>query len=378
MNMLRSSSLQVRSMTDRPHGRRGQMGIARRECYSFGTPRALLFKAGGPLSRECYSDATTPARKTGVGNNVLQIRNCASSDCFLSDCRAGELAVVEAGVESTLGEQFFVAALFDDRAVVHDEDVMGISDGRETVSDDKTCSAGHQLCHCFLDAYFRSGIDAACSFIENQDGWIRQDHTRDRQQLLLTSRDIGGLFIEDGIVSFWQTPDEVVSMRSLGGSHDLLLRSVVTPVGNILTDRAVEEPGILQDHTKHGAQTAPAHLPGLDAVERDGAALDVIETHEQIDECGLACSGRPDDGDGIALLDVKIHVPDQGFSRPVAESDMIELDRAARLGDDDGVRGIWLLLGLVKNTKYTLGTRHRRLNDVGDARRLDDRHREGP
>src|SRR5450756_2375601 len=107
------------------------MGIARRECYSFGTPRALLFKARGPLSRECYSDATTPARKTGVGNNVLQIRNCASSDCFLSDCRAGELAVVEAGVESTLGEQFFVAALFDDRAVVHDEDVMGISDGRE-------------------------------------------------------------------------------------------------------------------------------------------------------------------------------------------------------------------------------------------------------
>src|SRR5450759_3863384 len=327
--------------------------------------------------RRAEHNKLTPVRKTGV-TDALQISSSMNSDSILGDCRTSELAVIEIGIESVLCEQLLVSALFNDRTVVHDKDVVRISDGRETVGNDEAGPTGHQLCHCFLDAYFRSGIDAACGFVENQNGWICQDHTRDGQQLLLTSRDVGGLFIEDGIVSFWQTPDEVIGMRSLGGSHDLLLRSVVAPVGNILTDRAVEEPGILQDHTKHGAQTAPAHLPGLDAVERDGAALDVIETHEQIDECGLACSGRPDDGDGIALLDVKIHVPDQGFSRPVAESDMIELDRAARLGDDDGVRGIWLLLGLVKNTKYTLGTRHRRLNDVGDARRLDDRHREGP
>src|SRR5664280_2324114 len=191
---------------------------------------------------------TTPVVKTGVGD-VLQISSCVNSDSTLGDCRTGELAVIEIRIESVLCEQLLMGALFNDRTMVHDKDVVRISDGRETMSDDEAGPASHQLCHCFLDTYFRSGIDAACSFIENQNGWICQDHTSDGQQLLLTSRDIGGLFIEDGIVSFGQTPDEVIGMRSLGGSHDLLLRSVVAPVGNILTDRAVEEPGILQDHT---------------------------------------------------------------------------------------------------------------------------------
>src|SRR5664280_945034 len=320
---------------------------------------------------------TTPAMKAGVGN-VLQISSWMNSDSLLRDCRTGELAVVEVGVESVLCEQLLMGALFNDRTVVHDKDVVCVSDGRETVGDDEAGPAGHQLCHCFLDAYFRSGIDTACSFIENQDGRVCQDHTCDGQQLLLTSRDIGGLFIEDGAVSFRQTSDEVIGMRSLGSSHDLLLRRVVAPVGNILTDRAVEKPGILEDHTKHGAQTSPAYLPGLDAVECDGATLDVVETHEQINQCGLACSGRSDDCNGIALLDVKIHVRDQGFGRAVAERNVVERYGATRFGDDDRVVRVGLFLGFVEHTKHTLGTRHRRLNDVGDARRLDDRHREGP
>src|SRR5450756_1792285 len=334
---------------------------------------------GFPPSRERQAghNETTPAMKAGVGD-VLQISSWMNSDSILGDCRTSELAVVEVGVESVLCEQLLVAALFDDRTMVHDKDVVRISDGRETVGNDETGPAGHQLCHCLLDAYFRSGIDAACGLVENQDGWVCQDHTCDGQQLLLTGRDIGGFFVEDGVVSFRQAPDEVIGVRSLGGSHDLLLRSIVAPIGNILTDRTVEQPRVLQNHTEHGAQTAPTHRSYVDTVERDLAVLDVIETHEQVDERCLACPGRSNDGDGIALLDVEIHISDQGFGRPVAESDMIELDGAARLSDHNRVLGVRLLLGLVEHTKYTLGTRHRRLNDVGDARRLDDRHREGP
>src|SRR5664280_1361108 len=129
---------------------------------------------------------TTPVRKTGV-TDALQVSSSMNSDGLLRDGRTSELAVIEVGIESMLCEQLLVGALFDDRTMVHDKDVMRVSDGRETVGDDEAGPAGHQLCHCFLDAYFRSGIDAACSFIENQDGWICQDHTRDRQQLLLTS-----------------------------------------------------------------------------------------------------------------------------------------------------------------------------------------------
>ena len=230
---------------------------------------------------------TTPVRKAGVGDDLFQISSWMDSDSILGDCRTGELAVVQVGVESVLCEQLLVGALLNDRTVVHDQDMVRVSDGRETVGDDEAGPASHQASHGLLNENFGPCIDTACSFIENQDSWIREDHTGDGQQLFLTGRDIGRLFVEDRIVSFGQAPDEVIGVRSRGGSHDLLLRSVVTTIGNILTDRAVEKPRILEDHTKHRAQTSPAHLPRLDAVERDGPALDVVETHEQIHQLSL-------------------------------------------------------------------------------------------
>src|SRR5659263_268320 len=238
-------------------------------AYAQSTPRIEQKSSGG---RRKENNETTPAMKAGVGD-VLQISTWMNSDSILGDCRTGELAVIKVGVESVLCEQLLVSPLLDDRTMVHDKDVVSVSDGRE-------------------------------------------------------------------------------------------------PVGNILTDRAVEKPGILEDHTKHGAQTSPAYLPGLDAVERDGATLDVVETHEQIDKCGLACSGRSDNGNGVALLDIQIHIRDQGFGCAIAEVDMIKRDGATRCGDDDRVARIRLLLGFVEHREHSLCACHRRLNDVGDARRL--------
>jgi len=65
--------------------------------------------------------------KAGVGD-VLQISSWMTSDSLLGDRRTGELAVVEVGVESVLCEQLLVIALFDDRTMVHDKDVVRISD----------------------------------------------------------------------------------------------------------------------------------------------------------------------------------------------------------------------------------------------------------
>src|SRR5659263_205685 len=152
-------------------------------AYAQSTPRIEQKSSGG---RRKENNETTPAMKAGVGD-VLQISTWMNSDSILGDCRTGELAVIKVGVESVLCEQLLVSPLLDDRTMVHDKDVVSVSDGRETVGNDETGPPGHQLCHCFLDAYFRSGIDTACSLIENQDGRVCQDHTRDRQQLLLAS-----------------------------------------------------------------------------------------------------------------------------------------------------------------------------------------------
>ncbi len=51
------------------------------------------------------------------------------------------------------------------------------------------------------------------------------------------------------------------------------------------------EPGILQHHAVAAAQGGAGHVPDVGAGDFDGAAVDIIEPHEQIDEGGLAAAG---------------------------------------------------------------------------------------
>ena len=43
-------------------------------------------------------------------------------------------------------------------------------------------------------------------------------------------------------------------------------------------------------------------VPDVGAGDFDGAAVDIIEPHEQVDEGGLAAAGGADDGDALAGL----------------------------------------------------------------------------
>ena len=87
-------------------------------------------------------------------------------------------------------------ALFNDGAMVHDQDQIGIPDGRQTVGDDERGLVAHQFFHGFLDQDFSTGIDRGRCFIQDQDGRIRQEGSGDRQQLFLARRDVVGFFVD--------------------------------------------------------------------------------------------------------------------------------------------------------------------------------------
>ena len=122
------------------------------------------------------------------------------------------------------------------------------------------------------------------------------------------------------------------------------------------------------------AQVVAGQVPGVDAVDRDPPAVDLVEAHQQVDEGRLAGAGRPDDGDRLAGVGDEVEVLDERLVGLVAERDVLERRprRAAavrhvrrdRVGD---------LLGLVEELEHALGRGDGRLEDVGDARDLDDR-----
>ena len=70
-----------------------------------------------------------------------------------------ELRVVEIRIESAFFEQFLVRAFFDDVALVHNEDNVGVFDCGKTVRDDKRRFVLHKFFKRLLNLDFGAGVD---------------------------------------------------------------------------------------------------------------------------------------------------------------------------------------------------------------------------
>ena len=69
-----------------------------------------------------------------------------------------KLAVVELCIESVLREQLFVRTLLGDLAVFHNENAVGVADGRESVRHDERGAPLHERVERILNLQFRSGV----------------------------------------------------------------------------------------------------------------------------------------------------------------------------------------------------------------------------
>ena len=205
---------------------------------------------------------------------------------------------------------------------------------------------------------------------------VGQERAGDRQQLLLALRHVGRVVVEDGVVAVGQGPHEMVDVRRLGGLDDLVLGRVEPAVGDVLADRPVEQPRVLEDHPEGRAQRVARHRPAVDAVDRDPAVVDLVEAHQQVHEGRLAGPGRTDDRHRLAGLDHEVQVLDERHLRQVAERHVLERDptRDGRPSTDQ--LDVAALLALVEELEDPLRGGDGGLDDVGDAGGLGDRHRE--
>lgn len=89
----------------------------------------------------------------------------------------GKLAIVQIRVESTLCQEGFMVALFDDIAVFHYQDDISALDGGESVGYDKAGAAFHHRGKCILDFDLGTGIDGGGCLIEDQHGRQAQHYS---------------------------------------------------------------------------------------------------------------------------------------------------------------------------------------------------------
>src|SRR4051812_33650772 len=93
-------------------------------------------------------------------------------------------------------------AALDNPAVFKNENLIGASNGAESVRDNERRAAGHKGSKALLNQRFAFGIEAGCRFIENEDSRIGQDRTGDSHALPLATRKLHAALSDDRVEPF--------------------------------------------------------------------------------------------------------------------------------------------------------------------------------
>ena len=141
-----------------------------------------------------------------------------------------------------------MVALLDDPARVHDHDLVGVADRRETVRDDEGGAAVTEARHRLLDEHLGARVDVAGRFVEDEDARIGEERAGDSDELPLACRDVRGFFFEKRVVALGQRAYERIDVGGCRCGDDLVQRGAFLAVGDVVADRACEQPAVLEHH----------------------------------------------------------------------------------------------------------------------------------
>ena len=155
-----------------------------------------------------------------------------------------------------------MAALFDDAALVEDEDAIGADHARQPVRQDEGRASGREAVDRLLDHRLVFGVDRGQCLVEDQDRRVAQQGAGDRQSLALAARQHDAALADHRPIPLRQQRDEFVRIGVARRGRDLLIVGAGLAEPQILFDRAVEQISVLVHDRDH-----PAHRLGIEHLE---------------------------------------------------------------------------------------------------------------
>ena len=99
-------------------------------------------------------------------------------------------------------------------------------------------------------------------------------------------------------------------MGCLGCRNHFLIRCIGLAHNQVFSYRSRLQPGFLQHHTIIFTQALSGELTDIGIIHRNASRIHIIETHEQVDNRGLAAAGRPDNRHSPAAFHMQIQILD--------------------------------------------------------------------
>ena len=143
-------------------------------------------------------------------------------------------------VEAVACDELVVGATLCNGAVVHDDDVIGVADGREAVGNDYAGASLHELVEGLLDGEFALGVEGAGGFVEYEDGRVFEYGACYAKALALPATEGDAAVADVGVVALRQLGDELVGMGDGGGVANVLGGVVGATEGYVVGHGVVE------------------------------------------------------------------------------------------------------------------------------------------
>ena len=181
-----------------------------------------------------------------------------------------------------------MGSAFHHNTCLHANDLVGILDGAQPVShnNDGLLTTVDELIKRCLHQSLRLCVKGGCGLVEEEQLWFADKGTSDRNALLLASGKLDASFTDSSLINVREelkVVQEVVCIRLVASiiDHGFNLRvSLVIEleaVGDILTNRAREEHGLLLHDCDLLVEPLGVKLLDVASVEEDLTLIWVIE-----------------------------------------------------------------------------------------------------
>ena len=177
-----------------------------------------------------------------------------------------------------------MAATFDNPALLHDDDAVGMAHGAEPMGDHQRGAAGCDLVEGALDRGLGFVVHGCGGLIEDQHRWIFEDGAGQGDPLALTAREPLAPFAHHRVEAVRQGLDEGGRFRQLGRPFDRQAGGLKAAVGDVFGHRAVKQKHLLTHQADAAAQILQAQAADRQAIEQNLACLDLIEAQQQLND----------------------------------------------------------------------------------------------
>src|SRR5215211_1609040 len=240
------------------------------------------------------------------------------------------MQTIEAGVAAAAFEKLLMRAALDNAAVFQHEYRSRLPHGHQVVRDNDGCAPLHQSPQRLHHPLPRPDVESGRRLVQDEDRSVPHHCPRYGKPLPLSAGEEPALLPDHRVVPFGQRLYKPVGVGRSGGGGDLLLGRIGLPVGDVLTNGAVEDERLLQQYSDVLTQRVEAQLAKVVAVESDNASIWIIEAQEQLRERRFSRTARADERENLAGPDLEGEIQERrALSTRINKANRVELYVAA-------------------------------------------------